>query len=129
MLHFYYNFKTYFLQRQIVRKISNNISFFCYSLRRSHHRSPEVHEVKRSLCFWLLLRKPWLRYWLSGNNHNHERVELQLSLLPMAPVTSRDSTISENIYFFDSTNAIYHIIKIAIFLLLKNIYVGDKNCS
>lgn len=48
----------------------------------------------------------------------------------MAPVTSRDSTISENIYFFDSRKSVYRIIKVAIFLLLKNIrdtYVGDKN--
>lgn len=124
--------KLTFYNDKLSGRFQTTFLFFCYSLRRSHHRSPEVHQVKRSLCFWLLLRKPWLRYWLSGNNHNHERVELQLSLLPMAPVTSRDGTISENIYFFDSTNAIYHIIKITIFLLLKNIrniYVGDKNCS
>lgn len=115
--------------KKLSRRFQTTFLFFRFSLRRSHHCSPEVHQVKRSLCFWLLLRKPWLWYWLSGNNHNHERVELQLSLLPMAPVTSEIAQFLKT-YFFDSTNVIYHIIKVAIFLLLKNIrniYVGDKN--
>lgn len=93
ILRFRCNFN-YFLHFRRFRQFSDNLFILCCRLRRSDQFS-RYSSSKRSLCFWLLLRKPWSRYWLSGNNHNHERAEPQLCLLPMAPVTSRHSAISD----------------------------------